>query len=118
MSEHSAIPIDEVITLCRRLRLKYVLEQVEEVVLTARAQPWDPTDVLRSLLVAEAQGRDRSTIEVRRQTSPFPCGQDVRHLGGIPLVDPAQRIDMHWLADEYRRAIEAIEAQALVGVAQ
>ena len=27
-------------------------------------------------------------------------------------------LDMHWLADEYRRAIEAIEAQALVGVAQ
>jgi hypothetical protein len=25
---------------------------------------------------------------------------------------------MHWLADEYRRAIEAIEAQARVGVAQ
>jgi site-specific recombinase XerD len=27
-------------------------------------------------------------------------------------------LDMHWLADEYRRAIEAIEAQAMVGVAQ
>ena len=27
-------------------------------------------------------------------------------------------LDVHWLADEYRRAIEAIEAQALVGVAQ
>jgi integrase/recombinase XerD len=27
-------------------------------------------------------------------------------------------LDMHWLADEYRRATEAIEAQALVGVAQ
>jgi len=27
-------------------------------------------------------------------------------------------LDMHWLADEYRRAIEAIEAQALVGMAQ
>jgi integrase len=27
-------------------------------------------------------------------------------------------LDMHWLADEYRRAIEAIEAQARVGVAQ
>ena len=27
-------------------------------------------------------------------------------------------LDMHWLAEEYRRAIEAIEAQALVGVAQ
>lgn len=34
--------IDEVVTLCRRLRLKYVREQVPEVMLTARAQRWDP----------------------------------------------------------------------------
>ena len=27
-------------------------------------------------------------------------------------------LDMHWLADEYRRAIEAIEAQVQMGVAQ
>jgi integrase/recombinase XerD len=27
-------------------------------------------------------------------------------------------LSLDWLADEYRRAIEAIEAQALVGVAQ
>jgi hypothetical protein len=43
VSERAAAPVDEVITLCRRLRLKYVREQVEEVVLTARAQRWDPT---------------------------------------------------------------------------
>jgi DNA replication protein DnaC len=70
-----AAPLDEVITLCRRLRLKYVREQVEEVVLTARAQRWDPTDVLRALLSAEAQGRDRSTIEVRRRRARFPAGK-------------------------------------------
>jgi len=71
----AAAPLDEVITLCRRLRLKYVREQVEEVVLTARAQRWDPTDVLRALLSAEAQGRDRSTIEVRRRRARFPAGK-------------------------------------------
>src|SRR5580658_8533974 len=49
--------IDEVVTLCRRLRLKYVREQAPEVVLTARAQRWDPAEMLRSLLVAEAKGR-------------------------------------------------------------
>ena len=70
-----AVPIDEVIALCRRLRLKYVREQVEEVVLTARAQRWDPTDVLRALLVAEATGRDYSTIETRRRRAHFPAGK-------------------------------------------
>ena len=74
-SRAPAVPIDEVIALCRRLRLKYVREQVEEVVLTARAQRWDPTDVLRALLVAEATGRDHSTIETRRRRAHFPAGK-------------------------------------------
>jgi DNA replication protein DnaC len=69
------VPIDEVIGLCRRLRLKYVREQVEEVVLTARAQRWDPTEVLRALLSAEAAGRDHSTIETRRRRAHFPAGK-------------------------------------------
>ena len=41
----------------------------------AEALRWDPTDVLRSLLAAEAQGRDRSTIEVRRKRAHFPAGK-------------------------------------------
>lgn len=71
----SAASIDEVTTLCRRLRLKYVRQQLEDVVLTARAQRWDPTDVLRVLLAAEAEGRDRATIEVRRKRAHFPAGK-------------------------------------------
>jgi len=67
--------IDEVVTLCRRLRLKYVREQVGEAVLTARAQRWDPVELLRSLLIAEAEGRDRSTIEAKRRRAHFPAGK-------------------------------------------
>jgi len=69
------VVIDEIVALCRRLRLKYVREQVEEVVLTARAQRWDPAEVLRSLLVAETEGRDRSSIEIRRRRARFPAGK-------------------------------------------
>src|SRR5580658_1633542 len=67
--------IDEVVTLCRRLRLKYVREQAPEVVLTARAQRWDPAEMLRSLLVAEVEGRERSTIEAKRRKAHFPAGK-------------------------------------------
>jgi len=67
--------IDEVVTLCRRLRLKYVREQAPEVMLTARAQRWDPAEALRVLLVSEAEGRDRSTIESRRRKAHFPAGK-------------------------------------------
>lgn len=67
--------IDEVVALCRRLRLKYVREQLTDVVLTARAQRWDPAEALRVLLVAEIAGRDRSTIETRRRRAHFPAGK-------------------------------------------
>ena len=67
--------IDEVIALCRRLRLKYVREQASEVMLTARAQRWDPAEALRVLLVAEAEGRDRSTMEAKRRRARFPAGK-------------------------------------------
>jgi DNA replication protein DnaC len=67
--------IDEVTGLCRRLRLKYVREQLAEVMLTARAQRWDPTEALRVLLVAEIEGRDRSSIENRRRRAHFPAGK-------------------------------------------
>jgi len=69
------VPVDEVIALCRRLRLKYVREHVEEVVLTARAQRWDHAEMLRALLVAEVEGRDRSTIEAKRRKAHFPAGK-------------------------------------------
>ena len=102
MSDRPAVPIDEVITLCRRLRLKYVREQVEEVVLTARAQRWDPTDVLRALLVAEAEGRDRSTIEVRRRRAHFPAGKTfdtwVESRSSIPPTAQRSLRSLEWIS--------------------
>jgi DNA replication protein DnaC len=71
----SQVVIDEVVSICRRLRLKYVREQLQEVVLTARSQRWDPAEVLRVLLAAEAEGRDRATIAVKRRRARFPAGK-------------------------------------------
>lgn len=67
--------LDEVTALCRRLRLKYVREQLTDVVLTARAQRWDPAEALRVLLAAEIEGRDHSSIENRRRRARFPAGK-------------------------------------------
>ncbi len=71
----SAAVLEEVTALCRRLRLKYVREQMEEAVLTARAQRWDHAELLRLLLVAEVEGRARSTIEAKRRRARFPAGK-------------------------------------------
>ncbi len=66
---------EELTRLCRRLRLKYIRQQLPDVVLTAKAQRWDPAELLRILLTAEAEGRDRATIEHRRRKARFPAGK-------------------------------------------
>lgn len=66
---------DEVIRLTRRLRLPYLRAAAPEVCRTARAQRWDPAEVLRVLLAEEAQGRDRAGREARRERAGFPSGK-------------------------------------------
>lgn len=49
---------DELAAVLRRMRLPYVRAAAPEVLATARAQRWDPAEVLRVLLAEEAAGRD------------------------------------------------------------
>lgn len=46
-----------------------------DVLLTAKTQRWDPTEVLRTLLVAEVHGRDASALATRRANASFPTGK-------------------------------------------
>jgi DNA replication protein DnaC len=97
----SDAPIDDVIALTRRLRLKYVREQVKEVVLTARAQRWDPAEMLRVLLVAETEGRGRSTIEARRRKARFPAGKTfgswIESRSSIPAASQRALRSLEWV---------------------
>jgi DNA replication protein DnaC len=66
---------DELEGLPRRLRLPYVRRAAPEVLATAKAQRWEPAEVLRVLLVEEAAGRDQATIRNRRRASALPTGK-------------------------------------------
>lgn len=94
--------IDEVTALCRRLRLKYVREQLADVVLTARAQRWDPAEALRVLLMAETEGRDRSTVELRRKRAHFPSGKTfdswTESRSSIPPATQRALRSLEWVA--------------------
>jgi DNA replication protein DnaC len=68
-------PYDEAIGLTRRLRLPYLRKAMAEVVPTARAQRWDPAELVRILLAEEATGRDEATIRARRRRAGFPAGK-------------------------------------------
>ena len=61
--------------LLRRLRLPHVRRHAPQVLATAKAQRWDPTEVLKALLVEEVTGRDRSALATRRTAAGFPTGK-------------------------------------------
>lgn len=65
----------ELDALLRRMRLPYVRRDAPEVLAVARAQRWEPSEVLRVLLVAEVTGRDQATRAIRRKAAGFPSGK-------------------------------------------
>lgn len=69
-----AIP-DELDRLLRRMRLPYLRKAAPDVLATARAQRWDPAEMLRVLLDEEATGRASATRRQRRKTANFPTGK-------------------------------------------
>jgi hypothetical protein len=65
----------EVDALLRRMRLPYMRKAAPDVPATARAQRWEPAEVLRVLLAEEVTGRDAATRRMRRKTAGFPAGK-------------------------------------------
>jgi len=61
--------------LLRRLRLPHIRRHAPEVVATAKAQRWEPVEVLRALFKEESAGRERSALATRRATAGFPTGK-------------------------------------------
>jgi DNA replication protein DnaC len=66
---------DELDRLLRRMRLPYLRKTAPDVLATARAQRWDPAEVLRVLINEEVVGRDAATRRMRRKTAAFPTGK-------------------------------------------
>ena len=54
------------------MRLPYLRAAAPEVCATARAQRWDPAEVLRVLMAEEVAGRDRATRTARRRAAGLP----------------------------------------------
>ena len=61
--------------MTRRLRMPYLRSAAVDVVPTARAQRWDPAELLRALLAEEITGRDQATLRMRRRQANFPAGK-------------------------------------------
>ncbi|WP_122263727.1 ATP-binding protein [Ornithinimicrobium cerasi] len=59
----------------RRMRLPYLRAAAPDVLATAKAQRWDPAEVLRVLLDEEVRGRDEATGAMRRKAAGLPAGK-------------------------------------------
>jgi DNA replication protein DnaC len=72
----AAPPLDgELERLCRRMRLPYLRKAAPDLLATAKAQRWDPAEVVKALLAEEVTGRDRSALATRRASAGFPTGK-------------------------------------------
>jgi DNA replication protein DnaC len=91
----------ELTAVLARLRLPYLRRAAPEVVATARAQRWDPAEVLRVLLAEEAAGRDAATKASRRRAAGFPSGKTLESWreveSAIPLPTQHALATLEWL---------------------
>ena len=71
-------PLAEAVELTKRLRLPHIRRHLLELVPTARAQRWDPAELVRVLLAEEAAGRDATNLRTRRARAGFPAGKTLQ----------------------------------------
>ncbi|SMY10813.1 hypothetical protein BJEO58_00388 [Brevibacterium jeotgali] len=82
---------DELVELLKRMRMPYLRAIAADVLATAKAQRWDPAEVLRVLLAEEARGRDEAT----------KAGADPRVVDTLSLAHTGPENASHHHADEH-----------------
>ena len=93
----------------RRLRLPYLRRHAPEVLATAKAQRWDPAEILRVLLVEEAAGRDVATRTQRRRAAGFPSGKTLDSwdatASSIPQPTQSALATLEWIGRSENLAV-------------
>ena len=91
----------ELDALLRRMRLPHMRRTAPEVLATARAQRWDPAEVLKLLLNEEVAGRERSALATRRVEAAFPTGKTFatwdQGLSSIPAPTQTALRTLEWV---------------------
>ena len=66
--------------MAKRLRLPHLRRSFADLAATAKAQRWDPIELIRVLLETEIDGRNAATLTLRRSAANLP---GMRTLGGF-----------------------------------
>ncbi len=87
--------------LLRGLRLPHIRRHAPEVLATAKAQRWEPAEVLKALLTEEAAGRARSALATRRAAAAFPTGKTFDawqpQVSSVPLPTQQALQTLEWV---------------------
>ncbi len=69
-----ALPAD-LEAMMRSLKMPHARALAPELVATARAQRWEPVEVIKALFAEEIRGRAASMLATRRKAAGFPTGK-------------------------------------------
>lgn len=88
--------------LLRTLRLPHIRKAAPEVLATAASQRWEPSEVLRVLIEAEAEGRAEAAVAVRRRRSRLPAGKTFdsweEEVSSVPAATQRALRTLEWMA--------------------
>jgi DNA replication protein DnaC len=100
---------EELLAVLKRMRLPYLRAIAPEVLATARAQRWDPAEVVRVLLEEEIRGRDEATRRMRRKAAGLPAGKTFESWretdSSIPLPTQTGLATLEWVGRAENLAI-------------
>ena len=100
---------DDLAAVLKRMRMPYLRAAAPEVLATARAQRWDPTEVLRVLLAEEVRGRDEATRAARRKAAGLPAGKTFASWresdSSIPVPTQSALATLEWVGRAENLAI-------------
>ena len=99
---------DDLAAVLKRMRMPYLRAAAPEVLATARAQRWDPTEVLRVLLAEEVRGRDEATRAARRKAAGLPAGKTFASCesdSSIPVPTQSALATLEWVGRAENLAI-------------
>ncbi|GAB3126187.1 IS21-like element helper ATPase IstB [Glaciibacter psychrotolerans] len=92
----------ELESLMRQLKMPYARALAPELIATARAQRWEPAEMIKALFVEEVTGRSRSMLAARRKAAGFPTGKTFESWDesacSIPLPTREALRTLEWVA--------------------
>jgi DNA replication protein DnaC len=87
-----ALPAD-IEAMMRSLKMPHARALAPELIATARAQRWEPAEVIKALFTEEIRGRAASMLATRRKAAGFPTGKtfDVWDPAASSIPAPTQQ---------------------------